>query len=165
MKTLFITKKAWNLIETAVLANPRVETGGALMGYALDDQHWVVTFASGPGPNAYQERHAVMLDETYLRRLIRFLRIRSGGRWTYIGDWHSHTTRRLTPSRADRSTLVEKSLLKSYGTLSPIMLIAGPGSRMNVSARAFILTDSLEPFHSVQLIERPVSPQSFRTSL
>jgi integrative and conjugative element protein (TIGR02256 family) len=157
MTTLYITPKAWRQIERAVRKNPLLETGGILMGYALNETDWLVTYASEPGPNAIQARLSVRFDDQYLRKLSK--RLKRRGRWEYIGDWHSHTVRRLTPSRADRHTVSEKAATAKYTSSSPIMLIVGLGKRNQMQARAYILTDSLREVQQIAFAEQPVRRQ------
>ncbi|MFY0543373.1 Mov34/MPN/PAD-1 family protein [Brevibacillus sp. H7] len=153
MTTLYITPKAWHQIERAVRKNPFVETGGILMGYAINENDWLITYASEPGPKAIQAPLSVRFDDQYLRNLAK--RLSRRGRWKYIGDWHSHTVRRLTPSRADRNTVWEKATSAKYTSSSPIMLIAGLGKRNQVQARGFILIGSLREVQQIVLAERP----------
>lgn len=151
MTTLYITKKAWRQIEQAVRKNPFLETGGILMGYPLNDHEWLVTYASEPGPNAIHEPRSIFFDDQYLRKLVRRLNRRGLGRWRYIGDWHSHTVKRLSPSRADRKTVWEKATQARYGSTSPIMLIVGLGRQDQIQARAYILNDTLREIPRISL--------------
>jgi integrative and conjugative element protein (TIGR02256 family) len=155
--TLYITKKAWRQMERAVRENPELETGGILMGYPLNDNDWLITYASKPGPNAVREPRSIFFDDQYLRNLVRRLNRRGLGRWRYIGDWHSHTVRRLSPSRADRRTVLEKATQARYASTSPIMLIVGLGKRNQMQARGYILNDSLREIRQISLTAgRPV---------
>jgi integrative and conjugative element protein (TIGR02256 family) len=153
MTTLYITPKAWDQIERAVRENPLLETGGIMMGYAINEEDWLVTYASGPGPNAIHEPYSIMFDDQYLHKLVRKLS-RKRERWQYIGDWHSHTVRRLSPSRGDRRTIWEKATQAKYTTSSPLMLIVGLGRHNRLQARCFILGNSLREVQQIALAER-----------
>jgi integrative and conjugative element protein (TIGR02256 family) len=153
MTTLYITPKAWDQIERTVRENPSLETGGILMGYGINEDDWLVTYASGPGPNAIHEPYSIMFDDRYLGKLIRKLS-RRRGRWQYIGDWHSHTIRRLSPSRGDRRTIWRKAMQAKYTSSSPLMLIVGLGKRDQIQARCFILGNSLREVNRIALAER-----------
>jgi len=153
MTILYITPQAWRQIERAVRKNPALETGGILMGYALNETDWLVTYASEPGPNAQQARLSVRFDDKYLRQLAKRLKRRT--RWEYIGDWHSHTIRRLTPSKADKRTVREKASSAKYTSDSPVMLIVGLGKHNQVQARGYILTDSLREVQRIALKDGP----------
>lgn len=153
MSTLYLSPRAARQIEKAIERNPNVETGGILMGYQLNEQDWLITYASEPGPHAIQLPQSIVFDDEYLKKLVRRLRARSIRRWKYIGDWHSHTIRRLHPSRADKHTIASKSIEEEYGSRSPIMLIVGH-TRQRLLAKGFIWAGSLRPFRQVTLYER-----------
>lgn len=152
MTSLYITPKAWKQIEQSVRKNPSLETGGVLMGYALNDEEWLVTYASDPGPNAVRHPNAILFDDDHLRRLVRKLSRRQ--RWQYIGDWHSHTIKRLSPSKGDRRTIWAKASQSLYMSSSPIMLIVGLNRQDKVQARAFILENSLREVGKIDLATR-----------
>ncbi|CAJ1003334.1 integrative and conjugative element protein (TIGR02256 family) [Brevibacillus aydinogluensis] len=152
MTSLYITPKAWKQIELSVRNNPSLETGGILMGYALNDKEWLITYASDPGPKAVRHPNAILFDDDHLRRLVRKLSRRQ--RWQYIGDWHSHTIKRLTPSKGDRRTIWTKANQSLYMSSSPIMLIVGLNRQDKLQARAFILENSLREVEKIELATR-----------
>ncbi|WP_139490378.1 Mov34/MPN/PAD-1 family protein [Brevibacillus dissolubilis] len=162
MTTLYITKRAWKQIEDAVQSAQHVETGGALMGFQMDNGEWIIAYAGTPGPNAIQHPNAVLFDERHINKVVRKVRTQSAGRLQYIGDWHSHTIRRLTPSRGDRMTIFQKTLKRKYASLSPVMLIAGLNKRGQVQARAFIYEKSLLEVKQIALIDRITREQLSR---
>ncbi|WP_421616811.1 Mov34/MPN/PAD-1 family protein [Brevibacillus sp. TJ4] len=156
MTALYIVPKAWKQIEQAVRKNPSLETGGVLMGYSIGEEQWVVAYASGPGPQAIQHPTSIMFDDEHLRKLVqRMSRTRS---WKYIGDWHSHTMRRLTPSKGDKRTIWEKASQSMYMSPSPLMLIVGLGKQSQLRARGFILGETLREVTNLALYE----PQTLR---
>ncbi len=154
MTTLYVTKRAWEQIEQAVREQPAVETGGILMGFRVRDGDWVIAYASGPGPKAIHERRAISFDDPYLRKLARKVRLKSASRLQYIGDWHSHTVRRLTPSKGDLQTVFSKAKEEKYASPSPLMLIVGLGRRNRLQARGYILIDGLREIERIELIEK-----------
>jgi integrative and conjugative element protein (TIGR02256 family) len=155
MTTLYITPKAWKQIEQAVRKNPSLETGGVLMGYSIGEEQWVVSYASGPGPQAIHHATYIMFDDEHLRRLVR--KLSRGRRWKYIGDWHSHTMRRLSPSKGDKRTIWTKASQSVYMSSSPLMLIVGLGKQNQLRARGFILGDTLREVGKLAVNERPAS--------
>lgn len=163
MSTLYITKNAWRQIERAVHRDTAVETGGIMMGYPIGDHDWVVTYASEPGPKAVHEPRSINFDDNYLRRLVRQLKRRGAGKWRYIGDWHSHTVRRLSPSRIDKYTIWHKTVSSVYNSASPIMLIVGLGKQNQVQARAFIQANSLREIKRISLIQQQELRQLVQT--
>ncbi|MBO8163900.1 MAG: Mov34/MPN/PAD-1 family protein [Brevibacillus sp.] len=164
MTKLYLTQKVWRQIEQAVRSNPEVETGGVLMGYPINDQDWAITYASGPGPRALQMKHAVMFDDHYLGQVIRKVKRKTLGRVHYIGDWHSHTVRRLSPSRVDRQTVFMKAYQEKYASTSPLMLIVGIGKRNDIQARGFILDQALKEVQQIVLTKKPMPRQPYRRS-
>lgn len=157
MTTLYITPKAWKQIEEAVQKNPSLETGGVMMGYSIGEEQWLVTFASGPGPRAVHHATSIMFDDEYLRKLVR--KVSRSRRWQYLGDWHSHTVRRLSPSKGDKRTIWAKASQSVYMSSSPLMLIVGLGRQHQLRARGFILGDTLREVGKLALYERPALKQ------
>jgi integrative and conjugative element protein (TIGR02256 family) len=154
MTTLYITPKAWNQIENAVRKDPSLETGGVMMGYALEDANWVVTYASDPGPNAIHQPTSIFFDDEHLRNLVQ--RLSRSRRWQYIGDWHSHTIRKLSPSKGDKRTIWNKANQSLYMSSSPLMLIVGLGKQRQLQARGFILGNSLREVSKIEIYDRQV---------
>lgn len=154
LTTLYLTPRAWRQIEQAVRKQPMIETGGILMGYQTEDGNSIIAYASGPGPKAIQTKNAVQFDDPYLKRLAQQIKRQSAGRLSYIGDWHSHTVKRLTPSRNDRLTVYQKSSSNLYTSSSPLMLIVGLGKRDQLQARAFVLSDSFREVKRIQLYQK-----------
>ncbi|EAO7496417.1 MULTISPECIES: Mov34/MPN/PAD-1 family protein [Brevibacillus] len=162
MTTLYITPKAWKQIETAVRKDPSLETGGVMMGYALGDEKWVVTYASDPGPKAIHRPTSIFFDDEHLRKLVR--KLSRNRRWQYIGDWHSHTIRRLSPSKGDKRTIWYKANQSEYTSTSPLMLIVGLGRQKQLQARGFILGNSLREVGKIELYDRQAHRQHGETS-
>lgn len=162
MTTLYITPKAWKQIETAVRKDPSLETGGVMMGYSLGDEKWVVTYASDPGPKAIHRPTSIFFDDEHLRKLVR--KLSRNRRWQYIGDWHSHTIRRLSPSKGDKRTIWYKANQSVYTSTSPLMLIVGLGRQKQLQARGFILGSSLREVGKIELYDRQAHRQHGETS-
>lgn len=154
MTTLYLTPKAWEQIEKAVRKQPTIETGGIMMGFETGDGDWVIGYASEPGPQAVQTKNAVLFDDSHLKKLARKVRLKSAGKLHYIGDWHSHTIRRLSPSRSDRETVFHKSTTKVYSSSSPVMLIVGLNKRNVLVARAFILSGKFREVDQIQIYQK-----------
>lgn len=157
MTTLYITPKAWRQIEEAVKKKPSLETGGVMMGYSLGEDRWVVTYASEPGPNAIHQPHSIFFDDTHLNKLVR--KLNRSRQWKYIGDWHSHTVKRLSPSKGDKRTIWSKATQSMYMSSSPLMLIVGLGKNNQVHARGFILGNTLREVGKIEMYDRPAQRQ------
>lgn len=164
MASLYLTPKVWRQIEQAVRKNPYLETGGVLMGYPIseDREEWLVTYASGPGPKAIHQPHSIMFDDQHLRNLVRKQRRRRP--WQYIGDWHSHTVRRLSPSKGDRRTIWEKASQSVYMSTSPFMLIVGLNKRNQLQGRAYSLGNTLSEVKDLRVIDRQFLQQRLEKS-
>ncbi|USG64043.1 Mov34/MPN/PAD-1 family protein [Brevibacillus ruminantium] len=152
MTSLYFTSKAWRQIEQAVRRKPSLETGGVLMGYPLNDEEWLVTYASGPGPKAVHQPNSIMFDDQHLSNLVKRQSRRRP--WKYIGDWHSHTIKRLAPSKGDRQTIWTKASQSKYMSPAPFMLIVGLDKRNQLQARAYTLADKLYPVKNLKLVDR-----------
>lgn len=125
-----------------------------MMGYPLGDEKWVVTFASDPGPRAIHQPNSIFFDDDYLKRLVRKMSRNSQSQ--YIGDWHSHTIKRLSPSKGDKRTIWTKASQSMYMSSSPLMLIVGLGKRNQLQARGFILGNTLQEVGKIELYNRQV---------
>ncbi|MFF0827267.1 Mov34/MPN/PAD-1 family protein [Brevibacillus sp. NPDC003359] len=157
MTTLYITPKAWKQIEQAVRKKPSLETGGVMMGYPLSEDRWVVTYASEPGPNAIHQPHSIFFDDSHLNKLVR--KLSRHRQWKYIGDWHSHTIKRLSPSKGDKRTIWSKASQSMYMSSSPLMLIVGLGKNDQINARGFILGDTLREVGKIELYDQQAQRQ------
>ncbi|GIO05013.1 hypothetical protein J31TS6_10410 [Brevibacillus reuszeri] len=157
MTTLYITPKAWKQIEQAVRKKPSLETGGVMMGYSLGEDEWVVTYASEPGPKAIHQPHSIFFDDSHLRKLVR--KLSKSRQWQYIGDWHSHTIKRLSPSKGDKRTIWTKATQSMYMSSSPLMLIVGLGKQNQIQARGFILGNTLREVGKIELFDRKAHRQ------
>ncbi|OAJ75863.1 hypothetical protein AYJ08_20495 [Brevibacillus sp. SKDU10] len=150
MTTLYLTETAWSQIRRAVGHYPELETGGILLGYKQDAKSWIITFASEPGPNALRMEHSILFDDKYLHRIIK-RKTRPNSKIQYIGDWHSHTMPRLTPSRTDKNTFVQKSNQNEYRSDSPIMLIVGYNRQKQLMARGYFLERGIRSFSRIEV--------------
>ncbi|EST56780.1 hypothetical protein T458_04215 [Brevibacillus panacihumi W25] len=154
MTTLYLTPRAWKQIENAVRKNPSLETGGVMMGYSLGEDEWVIAYASDPGPKAIHQPSSIFFDDEYLRKIVR--KLNRSRRWQYLGDWHSHTIRRLSPSKGDKRTIWSKAIQSKYMSASPLMLIVGLNKQNQLQARGFILGNSLREVGKIELFDRKV---------
>lgn len=101
IKTVLITKNAKMLIQNEIDINGKqTETGGALVGYQVQDII-VVTHASGPGKKSKRTRYSVEIDGNFTTQYCNRLNLLSNYNLYYIGDWHTHLTDCLNPSRSD----------------------------------------------------------------
>lgn len=102
------------------------ETGGALMGYEVDEE-LVVTNLIGPGPNAIRTPCSFRPDEAYQLQEIARLYEQSGRMHTYVGDWHSHPTSSPRYSGIDRRALSIIAQNAASRCARPVLVILGHG--------------------------------------
>lgn len=121
---IFIKRDVLSFIENEVKkTGNEVETGGILMGYYTVKDEVVITHCSGPGPKAKQRKYSVTIDSSFAQSFVDEIYSQTNGKITYIGDWHSHTSNDLTPSRTDKKELNKVSKNKSSRLHTPIMVI------------------------------------------
>jgi integrative and conjugative element protein (TIGR02256 family) len=121
---MFIKKDVLSIIENEVKKTcNNVETGGILMGYYTIKDEVVITHCCGPGPKANQRKYSVTLDSHYAQKFVNDIYFQTNGKITYMGDWHSHTSNILNPSRTDKKELNKLAKNKSSRLESPIMVI------------------------------------------
>lgn len=99
------------------------ETGGILLGHALDDTTLKITRASPPGPRAVHHPFSFLRDTRFLQKYLDNIYVSSEGREDYVGEWHVHPAFEAPPSRTDRRSLWRIARRKSYATDNPILLI------------------------------------------
>src|SRR5688572_10984246 len=88
-----------------VAVEPRRETGGILLGHALDQQTVRVAEVSPPGPRAIKLPFYFSRDTKFLQRWLELRYARSDGRDDYLGEWHVHHALGVLPSCIDRRSL------------------------------------------------------------
>lgn len=97
-----LSAAARRAIETeAVRADANLETGGVLLGHDLGAEI-LVSVAGGPGPGAVHQARRFDRDTLYASKLADEAWYRDRSQW--IGEWHTHPTSSLMPSRMDLST-------------------------------------------------------------
>lgn len=82
-----------NLIDACRIEATRkfpFESGGVLMGERLGPDRWRIDLVIGPGPDARHERYRFTPDPAWQHERIAECFQATGGRSTYLGDWHSH---------------------------------------------------------------------------
>src|SRR5688500_572542 len=80
-----------------------LETGGMLLGYWSDDRsEAVITEVTGPGPKGAHSKTEFIPDDQYQDRMIDEIYARSGRRYRYLGDWHTHPLGEESLSYKDR---------------------------------------------------------------
>lgn len=101
------------------------ETGGILMGYVDAAGTPVVTDVIGPGPAATHAPTGFVPDSPWQQRQVDVVYERSGRRYTYLGDWHTHPGGVPFPSWRDLRTLRRIATFGPARVAAPVMLIVG----------------------------------------
>jgi len=93
IKPTMVVMLHWRLVERCLreidATFPR-ESGGVLMGRQRGQREICIDEIVGPGPNARHERYSFEPDLEWQRARIAERYARTGGKSTYLGDWHSH---------------------------------------------------------------------------
>ncbi|MCW3091406.1 MAG: hypothetical protein JWP81_2475 [Ferruginibacter sp.] len=110
-------------MQALITENPKIETGGILAGYADENGDFIITNASGPGPNATHSATKFKKDVKYCQEFLDNLFLESKKRIVYIGEWHSHPNEKNLPSGTDIKSLTEIAFQKEYLTDMPLMII------------------------------------------
>jgi len=105
-----------------------LETGGMLIGYVGDNGEPVVNNVIGPGPKARHGRFKFVPDGWYQQEVLEKIFLKTEGRETYLGDWHTHPKGGNCPSYIDKITLAKIAHEPASGTKHPIMAILGDGT-------------------------------------
>lgn len=116
-------------IEDEAAAKATDETGGILLGYAVDDRAqapvFVVTHVLGPGPNAVHKPASFVPDAAWQEMELARAYADSGRTLAYLGDWHTHPGGSPRPSSQDVSTLGTIARCQEARCRNPVMLIVG----------------------------------------
>lgn len=132
MKKMFIKTTAYKQIGKEVRRFSNLETGGIIMGYATRNSV-IITKATGSGPHAVHTSKSLKLDNSFcLSKALRYRK--QNNKLKYLGDWHSHPSNILKPSKRDIVTFLRKEKTH-YDKLSPIMVITS--SLTPVTIRVF----------------------------
>ena len=125
--------------ELADLSCPN-ETGGMLLGY-IAQPDIVVTKIIGPGPAAKHARFAFEPDSNYQQLELEQHFYATGGRETYLGDWHTHPYGSSQLSRRDKRTLALIAETPSSNIINPVMVVlAGKPTEWMLNAVRFVST-------------------------
>lgn len=109
------------------------ETGGALVGYEIEDGA-VITDLVDAGPAAVREAAAFRPDADHQLNEIGRLYTASGRLNTYIGDWHTHPDGSPEYSRIDLRAMKTVSRSAESRCAFPLMLILGGKDRWELIA-------------------------------
>lgn len=109
-KVLFTENFISSFNEIIVQHKCITEIGGTLVGYQQQD-HLIITHASGPGENAKMSFNSIEIDGEYATGYCNHLNEISDHQLYFLGDWHTHLSDNLNPSNRD---LVAMKRLSKY---------------------------------------------------
>ena len=127
--------------EMEMLANESFpyETGGMWMGYLADNGEVVVQKLIGPGSAAKHGPYHFEPDSIYQQTHLEQYFLQSGGRTTYLGDWHTHPLRTTNLSSTDKPTLANLAATPSSQIAHPVMaVLAGAQENWELGAVQFL---------------------------
>ena len=102
------------------------EVGGWLLGYWSVDRSAIVVTHSTPSASRGTP-FGVTISGHGHRRLFDEIYDRTGGRATFIGDWHTHPAGPAQPSLRDLRALAQLASDPDYGTPMPLIAITAIG--------------------------------------
>ncbi len=99
-KVLFTENSISNINEIIGQHELKTEVGGALVGYQQGEQ-LIITHASDPGENAKMSFDSIEIDGKYVTKFCNKLNELSNYKLYFLGDWHTHLSNNLNPSKRD----------------------------------------------------------------
>lgn len=169
--TVRLDRHARSAIEAAGVQRRLLETGGALFGWRQDDDI-VIACASGPGPGAKHRPRSFQPGPRVTASAMNAVRLSSGGRYGFLGSWHTHPLAAPIPSAVDTGTARGMADQEDLLLPEPLLLILSTtGTSYRVRARelrAWLWSRETERLHdlpidTVELPERhcPTAAQLF----
>jgi len=119
-----IPKEIFEMMISETKSNPKVETGGVLIGY-INKENDLVTInkSSAAGPNAKKTATEFLKDKKFCQEFINQEFINSNQKNVYIGEWHYHPSNDNSASGTDLKSLNDIALEKNYLVEDPVMII------------------------------------------
>jgi integrative and conjugative element protein (TIGR02256 family) len=132
MKPVLLDYRARAVIEHEAVKRHLFETGGGLFGWD-DDKALVVACASGPGPHAKHRPRSFKPHRKTTAAAIQAVRDASGGRYGFLGSWHTHPLAAPIPSSIDAGTARAMATQEDVRLPAPLLLIlATTGTHLRV---------------------------------
>jgi len=128
---ILLTQTAKETILEEVKKVKRIETGGILIGFEMEEREIVVLRASGPGPKAVMIETRFEKDIEYCQQQLVEASREFGIRGLYVGEWHFHPSGSNLPSPLDIKSMYEIANQENYATDQPAMIIVGPDHNMS----------------------------------
>lgn len=100
-----------------------LETGGMLLGYRSPAGDEVITGVILGGPHAKRTHDRFVGDGEWQQTRLEEIYLASNCVTTYLGEWHSHPSGLLAPSRLDRRTARRIARERTARSPRPLMVI------------------------------------------
>jgi integrative and conjugative element protein (TIGR02256 family) len=100
------------------------EAGGILLGYEREDAIFI-SRATIPTTFDRATRRTFVRSPEYAQAIVEYEFANSGGRLTYVGEWHSHPESHPTPSPRDTRMIEEQFAGNEIHVGQLVMLIIG----------------------------------------
>lgn len=106
IENVIFSKQALHMFHSEIETYGVVETGGVMMGY-VDGKTIHVEKVSNGGLKAIHEYLYFRADNNYIEMFIDMETANSGGKYRYLGEWHTHPQINPEPSEIDLNSLHE----------------------------------------------------------
>jgi len=116
---VLITHRLYRELQNYRQTGHRKETGGVLVGYRREDKTWVIAKIMPPSPRNKRGRFWLKRDLPDAQKFVDKIHAESGGRFTYLGEWHTHPESSPTPSALDKGMLYD--ILKGSQLATPFL--------------------------------------------
>jgi integrative and conjugative element protein (TIGR02256 family) len=139
-RCIVMAKEAIEKIKHLSQKSNGVETGGVLIGTVAKIEEGLVLIichATLPGKRAIQMPAYFDRDKGYCGNLVKEYHSASEGDLNYVGEWHSHPTRDITPSWLDDTSLFRVAYDKGYAIKNPISIIQSSENTLNTGVTVY----------------------------
>ena len=150
---IYLTDAAAVTLRRYAEAKPKVETGGALIGYEENGTVHILEVTDA-GPAAEETETLFRYDASYVNEKLRDAAERLGTRGMYVGEWHTHLEPEPSPSARDIESLSDIAAAPNFLTDEPVMIIVGVDPRTGVVASSHASAFPVNrPMRAVALVE------------
>jgi len=106
-KQIFLTKTVFDIFRR--FQRQEKEKGGIVLGQTSENEHQVlVCRVSVPGDQDSNRRRSFHRDRRQAQHIIEYEFYNSGGKNTYLGEWHTHPANKAVPSPQDIQMITEQ---------------------------------------------------------
>jgi len=113
-------------IKNAAKSSCNLETGGILIGHITEDGDYMITRATGAGPNAIKMKDYFIKDKFFCQKELEKAFKELGKEGLYLGEWHYHPQGTNLPSGQDIKSLAQIAKQENYRIDFPILIILSP---------------------------------------